>query len=129
VSCPKAKKDHLEDFVEKLQRDKEYLSQEFEPLLFESQLTACLKPFDSMVEFLENDSISILEPCKCLRIFFGRAFNEKTIKNIMSIRFDLDKDRKKDTIEACRELLDDYNKHNLDDESVAEKARLVEVLG
>jgi hypothetical protein len=66
-----------------------------------------------------------MEPCKNLRIFFGRAFNDKTIKNIMHIRFDLDKDRKKDTIEGCKELIDDYNKHNKDDETT----RLVDVLG
>jgi hypothetical protein len=83
--------------------------------------------FESMVEFLDNDSISILEPCKQLRVFFGRAFNEKTVKNIMQIRYDLDKERKKDTIQACSELLEDYNKHNHDEDS--ERGRLVEVLG
>lgn len=45
----------------------------------------------------------------------------------MQIRYDLDKERKKDTISSCAELLEDYNKHNHDDES--ERARLVEVLG
>lgn len=82
-----------------------------------------------MVEFLENDSISILEPCKNLRIFFGRAFSDKTVKNIMHIRYDLEKERKRDTMEACKDFLDDYNKHNKDDDSIADKARLVDVLG
>lgn len=41
-------------------------------------------------------------------------------------RYDLNKDRKKETITSCKELLDDYNKNNQDDE--ADK-RLVDVLG
>ena len=78
-----------------------------------------------MRDFLENDSISILEPCRNLRQFFGKAFNEKTVKNIMNIRYDLDKDRKRDTIEACKDLIDDYNRNNQDDDTKC----LVDVLG
>ncbi len=80
------------------------MENEFGELLFESQLNASIKPYVDMEEFLSNDSLSILEPCKNLRIYFGRAFTEKTIKHIMSIRFDMDKDKKKDTTEACKEV-------------------------
>jgi hypothetical protein len=60
-----------------------------------------------------------------LRIFFGRAFNEKTIKNIMQIRQDMSKEERKDTIEACTDLISDYNKHSTDEE----EKRLMDVLG
>lgn len=36
-----------------------------------------------MMLFLTNDSLSILEPCKNLRIFFGSPFTIKTIKAIL----------------------------------------------
>ena len=47
----------------------------------------------------------------------------------MQIRYDIDKERKKETIQACKELLEDYNKHNQDEVMDVEKMKLLEVLG
>jgi len=55
-----------------------------------------------MSSFLQEESLSILEPCKNLRIYFGKAFTEKTIKQIISLRYDMDKEKKKDTLESCK---------------------------
>lgn len=64
-----------------------------------------------MINFINEDSLSILDPCKNLRMYFGRAFSEKTIKTIMCVRFDIDKEKKKETIEICKNLIDDINKN------------------
>ena len=124
ISCSKAKKEHYEEFLSKLEADKEILLQELETFIFEKQLLAALKPFDDMISFLSEDSLSIMEPCKSLRIFFGRAFTEKTVKQIFTIRFDMDKEKKKDAIDLCKSLIEDINKSTVD-----ETERLMEVLG
>ncbi|CAK57824.1 unnamed protein product (macronuclear) [Paramecium tetraurelia] len=110
ISCSKAKKEQQNEFIRKLENDKEILYQELETFIFEKQLQATLKPFDDMISFLNEESLSILDPCKSLRQYFGRAFSEKTIKSIMTLRFDLDKEQKKDTIEICKNLIEDINK-------------------
>lgn len=78
-----------------------------------------------MINFINEDSLSILDPCKSLRVYFGRAFSEKTIKTIMCLRFDLDKEKKKETIEICKNLIEDINKS----EPVEHQSRLMDVLG
>ena len=78
-----------------------------------------------MINFINEDSLSILDPCKNLRTYFGRAFSEKTIKSIMCLRFDLDKEKKKETIEICKNLIDDINKN----EPVENQIRMMDVLG
>ncbi|CAD8107610.1 unnamed protein product [Paramecium sonneborni] len=125
ISCGKAKKENQKEFNTKLENDKIILIQELETFIFEKQLLASLKPFDDMINFMNEESLSILDPCKNLRMYFGRAFTEKTIKSIMCIRFDLDKEKKKDTIEFCKNLIDDINKN----EPVENQNRIMEVLG
>lgn len=78
-----------------------------------------------MVLFLTEESLSILEPCKSLRQFFGRAFSEKTVKSLIAIRFDLDKEKKKETIEICKNLIEDINKN----EPIENETRIMDVLG
>ncbi|CAD8108104.1 unnamed protein product [Paramecium sonneborni] len=125
ISCGKAKKENQKEFNIKLENDKVILIQELETFIFEKQLLASLKPFDDMINFINEDSLSILDPCKNLRMYFGRAFTEKTIKSIMCIRFDLDKEKKKDTIDFCKNLIDDINKN----EPVENQNRIMDVLG
>ncbi|CAD8118152.1 unnamed protein product [Paramecium sonneborni] len=126
ISCSKAKKEQQNEFIRKLENDKDILFQELETFIFEKQLQAALKPFDDMISFLNEESLSILDPCKNLRQYFGRAFSEKTIKSIMTLRFDLDKDQKKETIEICKNLIDDINKTQpIEDDSV----RIIDFLG
>ncbi len=45
----------------------------------------------------------------------------------MSIRHDLTKEERKETADACKDLLDDYNKTNADQED--DKGRFMDVLG
>ena len=59
-----------------------------------------------MKDFLSNDSISILEPCSNLRKFFGPTFTEKTVKIIMSIRSDMNKEKKRETLETCSDMIE-----------------------
>ncbi|CAD8111062.1 unnamed protein product [Paramecium primaurelia] len=126
ISCSKAKKEQQNEFIRKLENDKDILFQELETFIFQKQLQTTLKPFDDMISFLNEESLSILDPCKSLRQYFGKAFSEKTIKSIMSLRFDLDKEKKKDTIEICKNLIDDINKTQpVEDESV----RIMDFLG
>ncbi|CAD8175519.1 unnamed protein product [Paramecium pentaurelia] len=125
ISCGKAKKENQKDFNNKLENDKDILVQELETFIFEKQLLASLKPFDDMINFINEDSLSILDPCKNLRMYFGIPFSEKTIKTIMCIRFDLDKEKKKETIEICKNLIDDINKN----EPVEHQNRIMDVLG
>lgn len=47
----------------------------------------------------------------------------------MCLRYDMDKEKKKDTIDSCKELLDNYNKTNKDEPSIVENSRLLDVLG
>ena len=44
----------------------------------------------------------------------------------MAIRHDMSKEQRKDTIDACQDLLEDYNKHAVDEE---DKGRFMDVLG
>jgi hypothetical protein len=48
-----------------------------------------------MKVFLSNDGLQIIESCKNLKEYFGKPFNDKTVKVIMSIRNDMDKESKK----------------------------------
>ncbi len=44
----------------------------------------------------------------------------------MAIRYDMSKEQRKDTIDACQDLLEDYNKHAVDED---DKGRFMDVLG
>jgi hypothetical protein len=63
-----------------------------------------------MTEFMDSSSLGILAPCKSLRVYFGKAFTARTVKTLLNIRSDISKEEKKDTLEACGSLIDDYNK-------------------
>lgn len=82
-----------------------------------------------MTEFMDSTSLGILEPCKNLRIYFGKPFTQRTIKTLLNLRADMDKEDKKETLDACTSLIDDYNKSNIDQQSEIEKLKLVDVLG
>lgn len=115
--------------MEKLEQDKELLLNELDSFMFQTQLQQVLKPFDDMSNFLQEDSLSILEPCKNLRVYFGKAFTEKTIRQIFNIRFDLEKDRKSSNIDSCKAVVEKYNKENRDENLNNENSRLLDVLG
>lgn len=80
-----------------------------------------------MSDLLTGESVSILEPCQNLRKYFGPSFTVKTIKTIMSIRTDMNKERKKETIEACSDMIHEYNVHNPHESN--KTSRFLTVLG
>lgn len=82
-----------------------------------------------MVEFFEGESLSVLEPCKNLRIFFGKAFTVRTVKTLLSLRSNMDKKAKEDILEACGDLIADYNKNNKDTQSEVDKLKMIDVMG
>ena len=47
----------------------------------------------------------------------------------MSIRADINKDDKKETLDACADMIEDYNKSNKDQLSEIEKLKLADVFG
>jgi hypothetical protein len=59
-----------------------------------------------MRDFLTSDSVSILEPCSNLRKFFGVTFTDKTIKMIVTIRSDMNKEKKRETLEICNDMIE-----------------------
>lgn len=65
-----------------------------------------------MSEFMESSSLGILEPCKTLRIYFGKPFTQRTVMTLLNIRSDMSKEDKKYTLESCTNLIEDYNKSN-----------------
>lgn len=70
-----------------------------------------------MRAFLTNDGLQVLESCKNLKEYFGKPFNEKTVKLILQIRSDIDKEVKKQTMEACKEILNEYDwSHTLEED-------------
>ena len=119
----------LAKFINKLQQDKEILSTEFDGYVFENVLVSALRPFDVFTEFYQGSTLDILEPCKNLRIYFGKAFTARTVRTLMALRSNLDKQTKEDIIDACAQLIADYNKNNKDTQSEIEKLKLVDQLG
>lgn len=77
-----------------------------------------------MHEFMTSSSLSILSPCKNLRVYFGKAFTQRTVKTLLHIRGDMSKDEKNNTLEACASLIEDYNKQNKEQVSEIEKLKL-----
>lgn len=117
ISCNKAGKDDLENFITKLNKDQDYLNEQFEGIIFTNTLKNELIPFEEMISFLEETSIFKLQAsCKNIRGAFGPAFNEKAVKAILNARSDLDNNEKNDIAEGCKNTLDIYNKENLDKE-------------
>lgn len=124
ISCNKAKSSDLPKFKTKLANDKEKLESEFDGFIFENLLVQSLLPFDLMQEFMRGSSLGLLEPCKGLRTYFGKAFTGRTVKTLLNIRGDMSKDEKANNLESCTSLIDDYNKTNKEQQSEIERLKL-----
>jgi hypothetical protein len=86
-----------------------------------------MTPFVDMKHFLTGESVSILEPCQNLRKFFGCSFTDKTIKLLLTIRSDISKEKRRETQEACSDMIREYNMHHMDEENQA--SQFLTVLG
>ncbi|KAL4465713.1 hypothetical protein ABPG72_012395 [Tetrahymena utriculariae] len=130
LSCPKAKKEQIDDFVEKLEDDQKLLEEEFSAFLTDSSLKSSLKPFQEMIDFITEDSeIKIQKNCRNLRVCFGPAFTFKTVKTILELRKDLDKETRNDMIQFCQDTLQLYNKEHAQEVEEQEIDMRINVLG
>ncbi|KAL4426634.1 hypothetical protein ABPG74_018712 [Tetrahymena malaccensis] len=130
LSCPKAKKEQIDEFVEKLEDDQKLLEEEFSAFLTDSSLKASIKPFQEMIDFITEDSeIKIQKNCRNLRVCFGPAFTFKTVKTILELRKDLDKETRNDMIQFCQDTLQLYNKEHAQEVEEQEIDMRINVLG
>ncbi|KRX01073.1 WD40-repeat-containing domain [Pseudocohnilembus persalinus] len=131
LSCQKSKKtDDNTDFIKELKKDQPIIknSFDFEPI-DQEYLDEKLISFDYMVKFLtEENGFQIQHQCKKLRQSLGPAFTIKTIKMVMNIRKDLDKETKQEILQFCSETIEIYNKENKKEleENEAQQLQMIE---
>lgn len=70
-----------------------------------------------MVGFLSEDTHFIVQRhCRNLRQAFGPAFTPKSVKVILELRRDLEKETRNMFISVCSETIELYNKENQNSE-------------
>jgi len=121
-SCGKGKDIHREKFIDKLSSDFIFLENEFSGLIFVSQLEKTLKPFKNIMFFLRSNLFFCLEHfCLKLRENFGPAWNLNTVRLILNIRKDLEKDYVKLVFTNIKDCFDEVEKEEKDKEDNKEK--------
>ena len=125
-SCGKGKEVHRERFIEKLDSDFKFLEEEFDGLIFVTQLEKTLKPFKNIMFFLRTNLFFCLEHfCVKLRENFGPAWNINTVKLILNIRKDLDKDYVKMVFTNIKDCFDEVEKDEKEKEELKEKEEVL----
>ena len=125
-SCGKGKNIHREKFVDKLNSDCSFLENEFEGLIFVSQLEKTLKPFKNVMIFLRTNLFFCLEHfCLKLRENFGPAWNLNTVRLVLNIRKDLEKDYVKMVFMNIKDCFADLEKKEKEEESNKEMEQVI----
>ncbi|KAL4471109.1 hypothetical protein ABPG72_006490 [Tetrahymena utriculariae] len=131
-SCKKAKKEHLQQYIQKLKQDQQFLQDQFNEILFKKQLEQSLCPFQHISNLLTTeDGSDVQKDIKKLRIAFGIAFTHKTVAYIFQIRKDLNKDDIEYVINTSENTIQQYNKEHENDEILQriDIGKPIEVLG
>ena len=125
-SCGKGKDVHREKFIEKLDSDFIFLETEFSGLIFVTQLEKTLKPFKYIMYFLRTNLFFCLEHfCLKLRESFGPAWNLNTVRLILNIRKDLEKDYVKLVFSNIKDCFDEVEKGEKEKEEVKEQEEVM----
>ncbi|KAL4438805.1 hypothetical protein ABPG74_013478 [Tetrahymena malaccensis] len=131
-SCKKAKKEHLQQYIQKLKQDEQFLQDQFNEILFKKQLEQSLSPFQNISNLLTTeDGSDVQKDIKKLRIAFGIAFTHKTVAYIFQIRKDLSKDDIEYVVNTSENTIQQYNKEHENDEILQriDIGKPIEVLG
>lgn len=127
-SCGKGKDIHREKFVEKLETDLQFLENEFSGLIFVSLLEKSLKPFKYITFFLRTNMFFCLEYfCVKLRESFGPAFNLNTVRLVLNIRKDLEREYIKQVFLNIEECFEDVEKKEKEQEDQKEQEEVFNI--
>ena len=98
----------VNDLLNKLKDDKAVIRETFEDVVGEHLTEVHVKILSDVVDFLEASPSLISSPCLMLREQMGTPFTLSTVKTLVNLRSDFDKDEKKEAISICKDVLDEY---------------------
>lgn len=98
----------VEDLTSKLEYDKGLLTETYLNFVGENLTKANVKIIDDIIDFLQISSYMIPSSCHTLREYLGPGFNIKFVKALVNLRCDFEKEEKKEAINMCKEVLDNF---------------------
>jgi hypothetical protein len=102
----------ITELTDKIKADIRFLSETFENFIGKNTTEINLKILNEFLDFLDCSSLTIGVTCSKLREFNGAAFTFTTAKALINLRVDFSSEEKKDAIESCKDILDNFDKNN-----------------
>ena len=102
------KSKNVSDIITKIEYDKGLLIESYSTIVGNNLTKVKMKILDDVLDFLQVNSYMISSTCYTLREYIGPSFNMNVIKALIGMRNDYSKDDKKDAINLCKEVIDNY---------------------
>ena len=99
---------NVSDIITKIEYDKGLLIESYSTIVGNNLTKAKMKILDDVLDFLQVNSYMISSTCYTLREYIGPSFNMNVIKALIGMRSDYSKDDKKDAINLCKEVINNY---------------------
>ena len=110
IISPHKRIKNAEDLIDKLNKHRIILKDAYSPILGTNIVDTNLKIFDNLVSFLRVDCSLIPKCIIPLRQYCGNVFNLEIVGKLLAFRVDLNRDQLEETINACKEILENYGK-------------------
>lgn len=114
----------IEDLTKKIRTDKQEILEAFEEVAGENLVKETLKILDDFLDFLDVSTEMIGLSCSKIREYNGPQFTISTVKALINLRCDFNKEEKNDAINSCKIILDNFH----DVEGVKRNSGLLENL-
>ena len=98
----------VNDIITKIEYDKGLLIESYSTIVGNNLTKAKMKILDDVLDFLQISSYMISSTCYTLREYIGPSFNMNTVKALIGLRSDFSREEKKDAINLCKEVIDNY---------------------
>ena len=108
----------VEQIKEKIKADIGLLSETYEGLVGKNLTLATIKILNDIHDFLDVSPYMISSSCLTLREYIGPTFNLSKAKALIKLRTDFKDEDKDDGVQQCKEVLDNYQEHLKEDDSM-----------
>lgn len=110
-SSSKIRSKSSEIVITKIKNDLAEIESSFEEYMTKRQMRNGIEVLNDLISFFESSPDFISVPCEKMRRTHGPNFKLETVKAILNLRTDLNKDESKQALKICEEILDDFKKH------------------
>ena len=110
-SSSKIRAKSSDEAIAKIREDYERVEARFEEFMTRRSMKNGIEVLDDLVSFFESSPAFISVACEKMRKTHGPSFKMATVKAILGLRTDLNKDERALAVKVCEEILDEFKKN------------------